>query len=339
MLSDFIKRLLLATDLDEGDMTAAIGEIMDGKATPAQIAGFLIALRCKGETIDEITGAARAMRARMIALQPTRQPLLDTCGTGGDRAGTFNISTAVAFVAAAGGAAVAKHGNRAVSSRSGSADVLAALGVRLEAPPEVAAACIDTLGIGFLFAPNHHPAMKHAAAVRRELGVRTIFNILGPLTNPAGAHRQLLGVYDATLTARLTQVLGRLGSQRAWVVHGEDGCDELSVCAATRVAQWTGTEVIETTLQPEDVGLPRHHAEGLRGGTAEENARTMREVLGGRRPGPLQDAVALNAGAALLLADRAATLTEGVAQAQRLLGEGAPLRILEALIERTTRDQ
>ncbi|MEE8408489.1 MAG: anthranilate phosphoribosyltransferase, partial [Myxococcota bacterium] len=267
MLSQHLNRLIAGDSLTEEQMVSAIGCIMDGEATPAQIAALLVALRIKGESIAEISGAARAMRQRMTRIDVTRRPLIDTCGTGGDGSGTFNISTAVAFVVAAGGVAVAKHGNRAVSSRSGSADVLREVGVNIEAAKEVVERCIEEVGIGFLFAPACHPAMKHAGSVRRELGVRTIFNLLGPLTNPAGAERQLMGVFDRALTVPIAAVLGRLGCKRAWVVHGGDGLDELTVCDESFIAAWNGNEVVEIALTPEQVGLERSFPEGLRGGT------------------------------------------------------------------------
>ncbi|HET6343454.1 MAG TPA: anthranilate phosphoribosyltransferase, partial [Myxococcota bacterium] len=312
MLTPLLKRLMRGEPLSEAEMSAAVGHIMDGAATPAQIAAFLVALRIKGESIDEITGAARAMRQRMTRIEAGRRPLMDTCGTGGDGAGTFNISTAVSFVVAACGVAVAKHGNRAVSSKSGAADVLAALGVNIEAPKAVVEACIEDFGLGFLFAPALHPAMRHAGVVRRELGVRTVFNVVGPLTNPAMAPRQLMGVFDRKLTRVLAEVLGKLGSERAWVVHGADGLDELTLCDISYVAEWTGAEVVERTLSPEEVGLTRVPPEALAGGDAQENARTMRGLLAGKGPPPLADAVALNTGAALLIAGVAPTLDAGV---------------------------
>jgi anthranilate phosphoribosyltransferase len=336
MLTPALKRLMRGESLGEAEMSGAIGFIMDGAATPAQIAGFLVALRIKGETIEEIAGAARAMRERMTRVEVRRRPLMDTCGTGGDGAGTFNISTAVSFVVAACGVAVAKHGNRAISSRSGAADVLAALGVNIEAPKAVVEACIDEIGLGFLFAPSLHPAMRHAGAVRRELGVRTIFNVVGPLTNPAMAPRQLMGVFDRKLIATLAEVLGKLGSERAWVVHGNDGLDELTLCDISHVAEWTGTEVVEHTLAPEDVGLQRAPAAALAGGDAHENATTMRVILAGKQPGPLADAIALNAGAALLVAGVVPTLDAGVHRAHDVLRGGGGLDVLEKLIKKTT---
>lgn len=313
-------------------MADAVGEIMDGAGSPAQIAALLVALRMKGETTDEIEGAARAMRARMNTVQLDCAPLLDTCGTGGDDAGTFNISTAVAFVAAAAGIHVAKHGNRAVSSRSGSADVLRELGVNLDADFNTVAAAIRDVNIGFLFAPRHHPAMKHATPIRRELGLRTVFNVLGPLTNPAGAPFQLLGVFDRALVRPMAEVLGRLGSKRAWVVHGEDGMDEITLCGMTYVAEWTGEEVVEHSVLPEDVGLSRAMPESLRGGTPAENASIIREILNGERSGPARDVVALNAGAAIYLCGKSPDFPSGVTRANSLLDHGEPARVMDALI-------
>jgi anthranilate phosphoribosyltransferase len=335
MLTPLLKRLMRGETLSEGEMSAAVGHIMDGAATPAQIAAFLVALRIKGESIDEITGAARAMRQRMTRIEVKRRPLMDTCGTGGDGAGTFNISTAVSFVVATCGVAVAKHGNRAVSSKSGAADVLVALGVNIEASKAVVEACIEDFGLGFLFAPALHPAMKNAGAVRRELGVRTVFNVVGPLTNPAMAPRQLMGVFDRKLTSVLAQVLGKLGSERAWVVHGADGLDELTVCDISYVAEWTGAEVVERTLSPEEVGLARVPPEALAGGDAQENARTMRALLAGKGPPPLADAVALNAGAALLIAGAAPTLSAGVLRSHDVLKSGEGLEVLDKLVKKT----
>lgn len=333
MLKMAIQRATSGMALAADEIAAAVGEIMDGNASDAQIAALLVALRMKGETVDEIEGAARAMRERMQRVQIDVSPLLDTCGTGGDALGTFNISTAVAFVAAAAGVHVAKHGNRAVSSRSGSADVLVELGINLDAGTENVARTIRDVKIGFLFAPKHHPAMKHATPIRRELGLRTIFNVLGPLTNPAGAPYQLLGVFERSLTRQLAEVLGRLGSERAWVVHGEDGLDELTVCGMTHVAEWNGTEVIERTVAPEDVGLVTAHPESLKGGTPVENAAIIREVLSGQRDGPARDIVALNAGAALLVTGRVQSLEEGVQHSLELLRRGTPMKVVDELRE------
>lgn len=331
MLKQLITRVVYTMPLSAEEMADAVGEIMDGRASEAQIAALLVALRMKGETVDEIEGAARAMRSRMKGVSLNVDPLLDTCGTGGDDLGTFNISTATAFVAAAAGVHVAKHGNRAVSSRSGSADVLSELGVTIDAPAEAMRSAIEHHRIGFLFAPSHHPAMRFAAPIRRELGLRTIFNVLGPLTNPAGASHQLLGVFDDALLSPMAEVLGRLGAKRAWVVRGEDGLDELTLCGASHVAEWDGERVVERVVTPEDVGLRRAHPESLKGGTPSENASIIRELLGGERDGPARDVVALNAGAALLVCERAASLREGVEISLEILRGGRAMSTLEAL--------
>lgn len=335
MLKPLIEKALAGNDLSQKEMADAVGFVMDGEGSPIQVAAFLVALRAKGEKTEEITGAAQAMRARMNQISVNRRPLIDTCGTGGSGTGSFNISTAVAFVSAAAGAGVAKHGNKAISSKSGSADVLSELGVNIAAPIEVMQSAIEEVGVGFLFAPNYHPAMKHAGAVRRELGLRTIFNVLGPLTNPAGAPRQLMGIFDRTLTAPIAQVLGNLGSERAWVVHGSDGVDELTICAESYVAEWDGTKVVEHTIHPEQVGLTLHPAGAMKGGSPRENAEKMRLILAGDDKGPLRDAVALNAGAALLLAGIANDLGDGVAKAQECISSGGPLQVLNDLVKIT----
>lgn len=336
MLIVALQQVMRGQHLSEEEMAEVIGDMVDGHENAAQMAGFLVALRIKGETVAEITGAARAMRARMRPVTLKRSPLIDTCGTGGDGAGTFNISTAVAFVVAAAGVGVAKHGNRAVSSRSGSADVLAALGVNIDAEPAVVAHCIESLGLGFLFAPAWHPAMANAAPVRKQLGVRTLFNLLGPLTNPGGAAYQLMGVYDRALVRPIAQVLGNLGCRRAWVVHGHDGQDEVSLCDATSIAEWDGSRVIEHTVTPEDFGLQRAKPADLQGGDAADNAKRMRALLAGQESGALRDAVALNAGAALHVAGSCDTVRQGVICAQDILERGRALPILSELIKETT---
>jgi anthranilate phosphoribosyltransferase len=288
----------------------------------------------KGESAEEIAGAAAAMRGRVVPIPHRRPDALDTCGTGGDGQGTFNVSTAAALVAAAGGAAVAKHGNRSVSSRSGSADVLAALGVGLETTPEQAGRLLDTIGIAFLFAPLLHPAMRQIMPVRRALGVRTVFNLLGPLTNPAGARRQVLGVYRGDLVEVVARVLAALGSEHALVVHGHDGLDEITTTGPTRVAEVRGGSVNTWTLEPEEVGCRRARLEALRGGAPEENARLMSAVLAGEE-GPLADITALNAGAALWVAGLAADLAAGVERARAVLASGAAARKLDELREGT----
>lgn len=328
-----ISKLARREDLTVAESEAAMGAIMSGEATQAQIGGFLMALRLKGETVDEIIGGARAMRAAAHKT-PVRDSsrLVDTCGTGGDGAHTFNISTTVAFVVAGAGVPVAKHGNRSVSSQSGSADVLNALGVNLNLTPEQVGACIDEIGIGFLFAPTFHPAMKHAIQPRRELGVRTLFNVLGPLTNPAGAARQLIGVYEAALTEPLAHVLCGLGAQAAFVVHGAGGLDELSTTGENRVSELRDGAVRTYTLDPRELGFSRSDPFELRGGDPQTNAAITRRILSGEERGAKRDVVLLNAAAALVAGGAAQSLQEGVRLAAESLESGAALAKLEALI-------
>ncbi len=332
-----INKLMSSQSLNRDEAEAVMTQIMSGEATPAQIGAYLIALRVKGETVDEITGSARAMRRSAVAVKPATPPeeLVDTCGTGGDGSGTFNISTTAAFVVAGTGQKVAKHGNRAASSKSGSADVLAALGVNLDLTPEQVAAAIDEVGLGFLFAVKHHPAMKHAIGPRRELGVRTIFNALGPLTNPAGAKSQLLGVYDPALTEPMARVLGQLGSRGAWVVHGHGGLDELTTTGPNKVSRLKNGQVITETLEPLDLGLARANPADLLGGTAEENAAITRGLLSRPKNGSRRDVVVLNAAAALVAAGRANTLRDGLKLANESIDSGAALAVLEKFIEFT----
>lgn len=331
-----LAHVLDRNSLSAGQAEMVMEQIMTGEATPAQIGGFLIALRTKGETVDEVTGFARAMRRNAVPVRPRGGLLVDTCGTGGDGAGTFNISTTAAFVVAGAGLSVAKHGNRSVSSRCGSADVLEALGVNLDLRPEDVAACIDAVGIGFLYAPRLHPAMKHAIGPRREMGVRTVFNILGPLTNPAGAEVQVLGVYDGALTEMMAQVLASLGSRAAFVVHGADGLDELSTTGVNRVAQLRDGKVRTFTLDPLDLGMPRATLADLAGGDAADNAALTRAVLAGA-PGPGRDVVLLNAAAALMAGGLAAGLREGLALAAESVDAGAARAKLSQLVAFTTR--
>ena len=316
--------------LSQAEARETMDHILAGQATPAQIAGLAVGLRMKGENPEEIAGMAEAMRRRVAPILTRRGPLVDTCGTGGDNAGTFNISTTVAIVAAACGVAVAKHGNRAVSSRAGSADVLEQLGVTIELTPEDAARSIDVLGLAFLFAPNYHIALSHAAGPRRELGVRTVFNVLGPLVNPAGAKRQLLGVYGDTLVRPLAEGLLRLGSERAWVVHGSDGLDELSVFAPSHVADLQNGAIIEYEIDPRTLGLGHTERAGIAGGTAADNARRIRAILGGET-GAGRDIVVLNAAAALVVGGVATDLEAGVARARQALDSGAAARKLDEL--------
>jgi anthranilate phosphoribosyltransferase len=337
-IKEAISQLVRGRDLTESEAEQVMEQIMNGEATAAQIGGFLIALRLKGETVEEVTGFARAMRRNAIRVR-CRQPLLiDTCGTGGDGHGTFNISTVAAFVVAGAGLPVSKHGNRSVSSKCGSADVLQAMGVRLELSPEQIAACMDKLGIGFLYAPLLHPAMKHAIGPRREMGVRTVFNILGPLTNPAGAQVQVLGVYDAVLTEMMAQVLDALGSRAVYVVYGADGLDELSTTGPNRVTQVTNGQLRTFFLDPLELGLPRATLSDLKGGDAEENATIFRAVLDGER-GPKRDVVILNAAAGLVAGGMAANLREGLALAAKSLDSGAARTKLDALVAFTNDHQ
>jgi anthranilate phosphoribosyltransferase len=305
-------------------------EIMRGEATQSQIGGFLVALRVKGETADEIAGCAEAMREHVLPVRPERDDLVDTAGTGGDGAHTLNISTAAAIVAAAAGAGVAKHGNRAVSSASGSADVLEALGFNLEQPPERIAHSIDELGFGFMFAPAHHPAMRHAAPVRRELACRTVFNVLGPLTNPAGARAQVIGVYAPSLVRTMAEVLAQLGARRAFVVHGAHGIDELSPAGPNLVSEVVEGEVRDREIDPVELGVPRCDPAELRGGSPEDNARTIREIFGGANGGA-RDAILLNAAGAIAAAGRAEDLREGLELARAAVESGAAGERLEEL--------
>lgn len=313
----------------------AMNVIMAGEATPAQIGSYLTALRMKGETIDEIAGSARSMRAHVVAVPLTRAAgmVVDTCGTGGDGQHTFNISTTAGFVVAACGVKVAKHGNRAASSQCGSADVLMALGGNLDLTPEQVATCIDQVGIGFLYAVKHHPAMRHAIGPRREIGQRTIFNILGPLTNPAGATHQLMGVYDPRLTEPLAHVLGVLGSTAATIVHGADGLDELSTTGVNRLSCWRGGRVETFELDPVTLGLPRAHLDDLRGGAPEENARLTLDILSGRDQGPRRDIVLLNAAASLTVESH--DWAAGLTAARQALDSGAALRTLNGWLQAT----
>jgi anthranilate synthase/phosphoribosyltransferase len=332
----FINKTLSGQDLTGQEAEAAMLQIMKGKVTSAQVAGYLIALRMKGESVAEIAGSARAMRRQALPVRPQRDDIIvDTCGTGGDGAGTFNISTTAAFVVAGTGQPVAKHGNRSISSNCGSADVLEALGVSLELTPQQVADCIDEIGIGFLFAPKLHPAMKYAIGPRRELGVRTIFNILGPLTNPAGAHSQVIGVYDPDLTEPLANVLASLGSHGAYVVHGHSGLDELSTTGPNRVSVLRGGQVETITLDPTGLGFELARAEDLAGGSVVENAKICRGILSGVDGGPRRDVVIFNAAAALVAAGKADTLLSGIAMGQESIDSGAALAALDKLVEVT----
>ena len=332
MIQKALQQLLDGRDLSREEAREVMGAIMSGETTPAQIGGFLIALRLKGETPDEIAGCAEAMRDHVLAVRPQREDLVDTAGTGGDGARTINISTAAALVAAAAGAAVAKHGNRAVSSASGSADVLEALGFTLEQEPARIARSIDDLGFGFLFAPTHHPAMRHAAPVRRELATRTVFNVLGPLTNPAGARAQVVGVYSPALVRTIAEVLARLGARRAFVVHGAGGIDELSPAGPNLVCEVIDGDIRERELDPErELGVPRCSVEELRGGTPEDNARAIREVFAGANGGR-RSAILLNAAGAIAAGGHAGDLREGLELAREAVDSGAAATRLDELI-------
>ena len=336
MIKDAIAKLVDRQNLTEAEAEAVMHEIMDGKASPAQIAAYLTALRMKGETVEEITGSARAMREKATRIRVNDPMVVDTCGTGGDGAATFNVSTTVAFVVAGAGLTVAKHGNRAVSSRSGSADVLKCLGVRVDLPPERVEECVNDIGIGFLFAPLFHGAMKHAMGPRQEIGVRTIFNLLGPLTNPAGASIQVLGVYDEALTETLAKVLVKLGSRHCYVVHGMDGLDEITLTDRTRVSEGKGGRITNYFIEPRDFGLERARLKDLAGGDAEENARIIRDILGGRE-GPRLQLVLLNAAPAMVACGKAATLLDGVKRAEEAIRSGAAMEKLESLVRWTNR--
>jgi len=339
-MQEAIAKVIEGQDLTEAEAESAMRQIMDGQATPAQIGALLTALRMKGESVSEITGCARAMRRSAVPVRPQRaETLVDTCGTGGDGAGTFNISTTAAFVVAGAGQPVAKHGNRSISSQCGSADVLEALGVNLDLTPDQVAACVDEVGIGFLFAPKLHPAMKHAIGPRRELGVRTIFNVLGPLTNPANAPAQVLGVYDPTLTDTLARVLGALGSQAAFVVHGSGGLDELTTAGPNRVSVLRNGQVETRNFDPADLGFPRARPSDLHGGDASENAAITRGILAGTQNGAGRDVVVLNASAALVAGGRAQNLAEGIRLAEDSLDSGSAQRVLDHLIEFTQMDR
>jgi len=332
MIQKIITKLLDGKQLARAEARAVMGEIMRGEATPAQIGGFLVALRAKGETSDEIAGCAEAMREHVLPVRPRRDDLVDTAGTGGDGAHTINISTAAALVAAAAGAAVAKHGNRAVSSACGSADVLEALGFTLEQEPDRIARSIDELGFGFLFAPYHHPAMRHAAPVRKELATRTVFNVLGPLTNPAGARAQVVGVYSPELVHTIAEVLAQLGARRAFVVHGAGGIDELSPVGPNLVGEVVDGSVRMRELDPEaELGLPRCTIDELRGGMPDANATAIRDVFAGA-DGGRRNAILLNAAGAIAAAGHAADLREGLEVAREAIDSGAAAERLERLI-------
>jgi anthranilate phosphoribosyltransferase len=325
-----IAKVASGQSLTQDEAAGAFERIMSGAAAPVQVAGLLMALRIRGETVDEIAGAARVMRARVLKVRAP-EGAIDTCGTGGDGKGTFNVSTCAAFVVAGAGVPVAKHGNRAISSRSGSADVLRELGVNIEATPETISRCIEACGLGFMFAPSHHPAMRQVAEVRAELGARTIFNLLGPLANPAGTKFQIVGVFAKEWVKPIAKVLALLGTERAWVVHGSDGLDELTTAGISDVAVVDAGKISTFRISPRNAGLPDARPADLAGGTAVENAAYIRAVLGGAK-GPYRDIVLLNAGAGLLVAGKAKTLREGVALAAASIDSGKARAVLEALV-------
>jgi len=337
MIKEAIAKVIQGIDLEESEMIGAMDEVMTGGASPAQIAAFITALRMKGETVAEITGAARVMREKATRIDVKGDNVIDTCGTGGDESMTFNISTAAAFVAAGAGLVVAKHGNRSISSKCGSADVLRALGVNIEAEVSRVEECIAEAGIGFLFAPMLHGAMKYAAPVRRELGIRTIFNLLGPLTNPAGATRQLIGVYAPLLTDMLAKALYNLGTRRAFVVRGEDGLDEITLCAETRVTEIKGDAIRTYHIKPEDFGFARCSPADLKGADADYNAGIVLDVLKGTH-GPALDVVLLNSAAAITVGGLTRSIDEGIAVARGVIESGAALARLEKLKEISNRN-
>ena len=333
-LKDILAKLSDRIDLTEKEAEETMREIMHGNATEAQIAAYLMGLRMKGETIEEITGSVRAMRDLAVRVPITDPQVVDTCGTGGDKSQTFNISTAAALVVAGAEITVAKHGNRSVSSRSGSADVLSALGVNIELSPQKAGDCINEVGIGFLFAPLYHGAMKHCAKPRAEMGIRTLMNIMGPLSNPAGASIQILGVYDASLTEKLAQVLIRLGIQHCFVLHGMDGLDEMSLTGPTTITEGKKGRVASYVVRPEDFGLQPTSPKDLMGGTPEDNAKIIQDILQGVRS-PKRDIVLINAAPAFVACNKATSLKEAFEEAGRVLDSGAPFEKLEKLISFT----
>jgi len=338
MFPQLIEKLTRHENLTSDEAGAAMTEVVEGRAAPAQIAALLIGLAMKGEQPDEIVGLARTMRTHAVQISRRYDRLFDTCGTGGDRSGTFNISTAAALVVAACSVRVAKHGNRAASSLSGSADVFEALGVRVTASPAVVERCLADAGIGFFFAQTFHPSMRHAAATRRDLGVRTAFNLLGPLTNPAGATRQLVGVPRAEFTELIARALMLLGTERAWVVHGADGIDEISTTGYTKISECRDGHVNTFYLHPADVGLPKATVASLKGGDAHTNARIIEGILAGQRS-PARDIVLMNAGASLFIAGQTTTVEEGILLASRALDRGDARRILSQLVSISTAEE
>lgn len=337
MIQEYIRELVDGRDLSLEESRQAMEEIMTGAATPSQISALITALRIKGETADEISGAARVMRQHAVKLQIKTPYFVDTCGTGGDVSGTFNISTVSAFVASGAGVVVAKHGNRAVSSKCGSADILEELGVKIDISPEKVASAIDEVGIGFIFAPLFHQAMKFAAPTRKEIGIRTIFNILGPVSNPANTKGQLMGVYSDKITAVMAEVLKNQGCERAMVVHGTDGIDEISVSAPTKVARLENGIIKEYLIKPEDFGIKRQPIKDIAGGTAGENAAIAAAILSGKEKGAKRDVVLLNAAAAIVVGKKARDIKEGLEKAAASIDSGAAMGKLQALKDFTGR--
>jgi anthranilate phosphoribosyltransferase len=329
-LRNLIQKVSAGTTLEEGEIRLALELMTAGEATPAQMGAFLMALRVRGETVEEITGAAQMMRSRMNRV-PVPEDAVDIVGTGGDSHGTYNVSTCAALIAAGAGIKIAKHGNRRVSSMSGASDVLSVLGVKLDVPPEVISRCVSEAGVGFMWAPMHHPAMKHWAPVRAELGIRTIFNLLGPICNPAGVKRQIVGVFSWQWVEPIAHVLNKLGCEHVWVVHGHDGLDELTTTGATDVAEVKDGHVTVFEVTPADAGLQPAKLSDLKGGDEKHNAEAIRDVLAGKKT-PLRDIAVLNAAAALIVADKAANLTDGAALAAHSIESGAAQRALDKLI-------
>jgi len=335
MIKDAIKKVVDNIDLSIPEAESVMGEMMNGEATPSQIASLLTALRIKGETADEVTGFASKMRENAVKIDPKCGNIVDTCGTGGDFSGTFNISTVSAIVAAAAGARVAKHGNRSASSKCGSADILEAMGVKIDLPPEKVKRCIEEVGIGFIFAPNFHPAMKYAGPSRKEIGIRTIFNILGPLTNPAGAKYQLLGVFSDKLTELMSLVLQNLGSTEVMVVHGMDGLDEITVTNRTKISHLKNGNIKDYFIEPKNFRMNRYAKEELVGGTVNENIKITNDVLKGLDKGAKRDIVLLNTAAALVVGQVAGDINDGIAKAKEAIDSGAAFKKLEELIKFT----
>ena len=338
-MREFVEKIQQKKNLSQGEMQDVMMQIMSGRAIESDIKDFLVALNAKGFTVDEITAAAQIMRKFVLLLKTDHEVVLDTCGTGGDSKGTFNISTAVAFVVAACGVIVAKHGNRSVSSHSGSADVLESLGINLQMPHECMSDCLDEVGICFMFAQRYHPAMKHVAGVRKALGVKTIFNVLGPLTNPARATHQMVGVYNKHLTEQFAQVLKVLGAERAVVVHGADGLDEISTADTTFISEYNGKEVLSYEIAPEDFGIKRVPEDALKGGDPDENARLMALILQGKGMPAHMDVVALNAAFALYAAEAAASPREGLERVRQVMALAKPWEKLQQFKEFSNRGQ